>query len=379
MASFLGLLVLVGDSALREDVDRVCAAAGITAVHAGEPSNRRVWSSAVAVLCDAAAAQRCVARALPRRPHVILVGRREPGAADWQTAIAVGAQSVVRLPAQDGVLIAELADAAETLHNATDRGPVVSVMAGRGGAGATIFAAALASIASKVTTQVATGAATGAATEAAPGALLIDADPWSGGIDLVLGAEAEAGLRWPDLHLGSGRLNYSALREALPHIAGVGVLSAGRGAVGSRGGEVAADPLAAVIDAGSRGGVTVVCDTPRRPTTIAETAVAAADLVVLVTTADVRSAAASAAVAAWAAAVNPNCGVVVRGPAPGGLRSSEIADIVGLPMLAAMRPQAGVAQRLERGGLRIRRRSPLAEAAAKVLAILRRHASAEAA
>ncbi|ODQ88350.1 AAA family ATPase [Mycolicibacterium flavescens] len=362
MTSFPGLLCLIGDPTLCEEVDRVGAAAGITAVHTGEPSNRRVWSSAVAVVCDVAAAQHCATRALPRRPHVVLVADREPDAAHWQAAIAVGAQRVVTLPAQDGVLMAELADAAEALRDVADRGAVVSVMAGRGGAGATIFAAALARVAGRQN----------------PDALLIDADPWSGGIDLVLGAESESGLRWPELQLGRGRVDYAALRDALPHAQGVGVLSAGRGGAG-RGGEVAADPLAAVIDAGSRGGATVVCDVPRRPVATVETAVAAADLTVLMTTADVRSAAASASVAAWITAINPNCGVVVRGPAPGGLGSSEIADIVGLPLLAAMRPQPGVAKHLEQGGLRIRRWSPLADAAGKVLSVLRRHPAEEAA
>ena len=54
-----------------------------------------------------------------------------------------------------------------------------------------------------------------------------------------------------------------------------------------------------------------------------------------------RSCAAAAAIAQWVSTVNPNAGVVVRGPAPGGLRSTDVAEIVGLPLLAAMRPQPG--------------------------------------
>ena len=77
--------------------------------------------------------------------------------------------------------------------------------------------------------------------------------------------------------------------------------------------------------------------------------------------------------------VNPNAGVVVRGPAPGGLRSSDVAEIVGLPLLAAMRPQPDVAVVLERGGLRLRRRSPLAAAARRVLAVLQQHPAVNAA
>ena len=50
----------------------------------------------------------------------------------------------------------------------------------------------------------------------APEALLVDADPWSGGIDLVVGSEDEPGLRWPDLALERGRIDMAALRQALP-------------------------------------------------------------------------------------------------------------------------------------------------------------------
>ncbi|ULE35648.1 CpaE-like family protein [Mycobacterium sp. IDR2000157661] len=343
---------MIADPALRDDVDRVCAAAGVSVVYAGEPSSRKVWTGAAAVLLDTAAAQRCVRSALPRRPRVIVVGRAEPCASDWQTAIAVGAQRVVTLPAQDDVLMAELAAAADEADETGRRGAVAAVIAGRGGAGASVFATALAQSTSQ--------------------ALLIDADPWSGGIDLVAGSEAESGLRWPDLQLRGGRLSYGALREALPRCHGVSVLSGGRA-----GGEVEAAPLGAVIDAGSRGGATVVCDVPRRSTAAAETALIAADLVVVMTPADIRSCAATTAVGRWVCSLNANAGVVVRGPAPGGLRSVDVAAIVGLPLLAGMRPQPGVAQSLERGGLRVGTRSPLAVAARKVLTTLHRHPGAD--
>lgn len=348
MASLSGYLALIDDPALREDVDRVCAAAGVSVVHASEPSSRKVWTDAVAVVLDVTAARRCVTRALPRRTRVVLVGRTEPADADWRAAIAVGAARVLTLPAQDGELMSELAETAEGPHDESGRGAVAAVIAGRGGAGASVFASALALAASD--------------------ALLIDVDPWSGGIDLVVGGEAESGLRWPDLQLQGGRVNYAALREALPRVQGISVLSGSRG-----GADVDAVPLGAVIDAGSRSGATVVCDVPRRSTAAAETALASADLAVVMTPADVRSCAAADVVARWVSTLNPNSGVVVRGPAPGGLRSAEVAEIVGLPLLARMRPQPGMAIALERGGLRVGRRSPLGRAARKVLTILAQH------
>lgn len=346
MTASNGILVLVGDPALREDVDRIAAAAGLPVVHVSDPSGRNVWIAAAAVLLDVAAARRCAHRALPRRGRVVLVVRSEPHAADFQAAIAVGAQHVIELPAQDGELMAELSDAAEAVRDDVGRrGAVVGVIAGRGGAGASIFATALA--------------------QAAPDALLVDADPWSGGVDLVLGSEGDSGLRWPDLALQGGRLSYPALRNALPQRRGVSVLSGSR-----TGSDIDAAPLGAVIDAGSRGGATVICDLPRRSTGAVEAALDAADLVVMIAPADVRSCAAAAAITPWLSAINPNAGVVVRGPSPGGLTSADVATIVGLPLLAAMRPQPGVADALERGGLRLRNRSPLAVAARRVLAVL---------
>ncbi|TXI54864.1 septum site-determining protein Ssd [Mycolicibacterium mageritense] len=340
------VLALIGEAPLLDDVARVAAAAGVRVVHVDEPSSRKVWAGAAAVVLDASAARRCVERALPRRDRVILVGHAAPGPADWQAAVAIGAQHVVTLPAQDADLVAVLSDAA--LPDDARRGPVIAVVGARGGAGASVFAAALAQCAGE--------------------ALLVDADPWSGGIDLVMGCEDEPGLRWPDLALQGGRLAYPALRDALPHRHGVSVLSSGRVAA-----DIDAGPLGAVLDAGCRGGATVVCDVPRRCTTAAEIAIETADLVVVVTPADVRSCAAAAAARPWVTGCNPNAGLVVRGPAPGGLRAAEVARIVDLPLLVAMRPQPGIADVLERGGLRVRRRSPLASSARRVLAVLDGH------
>lgn len=366
MTPSVRILTLVGDQSLYAGTERVAAAAGVQVVRTSDPSSRRVWTSAAAILLDADAARRCVQGGLPRRPRIFLVSQTDPGPVDWEAAVAVGARRVLVLPADDHELMAVLSDAAEASQAPTAsrdgaRGPVVAILAGRGGAGASVFATALALVASE--------------------ALLIDGDPWSGGLDLVLGTETASGLRWPDLSPVGGRLNYPALRDALPRRHGVSLLSGGRvfhddpsrndiddiGQIT----DVGSLPLAAVIDAGSRAGVTVVCDVARHPAPATETALAAADLVVLITTADVRSCAASAATAKWASAENPNTAVLVRGPSPGGLRPIDIAQMLGLPVLASMRPEPGIQNRLESGGLRLRRRSPLSGAARKVLGVLR--------
>lgn len=343
-----GVLVMLSGSALRDDVDRVAAAATVAVVHAAEPSSSKSWSAAAAVLLDERAARRCAAQALPRRDRVILVGQAPLGEEHWQAAITVGAQRVLTLPEQEGELVVLLADAVESVRDDARQGPIAAIVAGRGGAGASVLAAALAM--------------------SVPDALLVDVDPWSGGLDLLLGAETTAGLRWPDLSLRGGRVGYPSLRDALPRHGGVTLLANGRG-----GGEIDPTALAAVVEAGSRGGATVVCDVPRRSTAAAELALDIADLVIVVVTAEVRACASASAMVPWLSAINPNVGLVVRGPAPGGLRASEVAGSVGLPLLAAARPQHGVAEALERGGLRISRRSPLAATARRVLTVLQRH------
>ncbi len=352
MTASNGILALVGEPAMRDDVDRVAAAAGLPVVHASDPSSRKVWAAAAAVLLDVAAARRCAQRALPRRGRVVLLVHSEPRAADFQAAIAVGAQHVITLPGHDGELMAELSDAAEATRDAGTSGPGRrrDRRQGRGGRLGLCDRAGADGSTMRCSSTPTRGV--GAST-------------------LSLAARVETGLRWPDLAMQGGRLSYPALREALPQRHGVSVLSGSR--VGS---DIDAAPLGAVIDAGSRGGATVICDLPRRSTSAVETVLDAADLVVVMAPADVRSCAAAAAIVPWVSAVNPNAGVVVRGPSPGGLRSVDVAKIVGLPLLAAMRAQPGVADALERGGLRLRRRSPLAAAARRVLAVLHQHQAA---
>jgi secretion/DNA translocation related CpaE-like protein len=199
-------------------------------------------------------------------------------------------------------------------------------------------------------------------------------DPWGGGIDLLLGIEHQPGLRWPDIALESGRLSPVAVRDALPRHRHIGVLSGTR-----RAADIGRGALLAIVDAGRRGGSTVVCDLPRRLTEAAEVALDAADLVVTVGVCDVRSCSSLAAMTSTLRAANPNVGLVVRGPSPGGLRAADVARAAGLPLLAAMRAEPHLSQSLERGGLRVRRRTALAGAARRVLAVLGDHPASEAA
>jgi hypothetical protein len=108
-----------------------------------------------------------------------------------------------------------------------------------------------------------------------------------------------------------------------------------------------------------------------------ETALDTADLVIVVSPCDVRACAATATVVPVLAAINPNIGLVVRGPSPGGLRADEVATITEMPLLASMKPHPGLAEQLEHGGLRLGRRSALGAAARRVLGVLPAHPAAQ--
>ena len=357
--SAVAVICVIDDAGLRQSVERAAAAAGVRLVPQASPP-RRNWAAAAAIIIDEPGARRCAQNALPRRDRVLLVTPCEPAASTWAAAVAVGAHGVCTLPDNEDALLSHLSDAAERGSAAARPGRVIAVMAGRGGAGGSVFATALAQSA------VAAGKTA---------TLLVDVDPYGGGLDLLLGAERTAGLRWPDVGFDGGRLKWSSLCAALPLVNGVYLLSSDR-----RHHDIEATHLAGVIDCGRRSSVTVVCDVPRQLTTAAVCVLEIADLVVVVTTCDVRAIAATSALVGVVRTVNPHLGLVVRGPAPGGLRAAEAADVTGIPLLATMRPEPSLAVHLERNGLVQGRRgrgarSPLATAAAKVLRLLEMEAA----
>jgi secretion/DNA translocation related CpaE-like protein len=249
---------------------------------------------------------------------------------------------------------------ADAVESPPDPGRVLAVLGGRGGAGASVFATAVAV----------------AVVESGRQALLVDCDALGGGLDLAVGAEETDGLRWPGLALGGGRVPAAALHAALPMPlfgagGGLTVLSCDRDGPGPDG-----TGVRAVCSAGRRAGEMVICDVPRYPCESGAAALEIADLAVLVVPAEVRACAAAAAAAAAAAVAarvlryGVAVQLVVRGPAPGGLTPHDVSRALNLPLLTAMRPQPGLAGALDRGMVPGRSRGPLATAARQVLGVL---------
>ncbi|MGL4305567.1 MAG: septum site-determining protein Ssd [Mycobacteriaceae bacterium] len=335
------MAVAVGTAHL--SVQRVAAAAGCRVVLSSEVVGRQLWDSASFVVVDAAAALALAVQGMPRRAGVVLVTEAQDLlAADWQAAVAIGAEQAFAIPRDEALMVRVLSE--RSLHQGA-KGGVIAVIGGSGGAGASTFSAALAF--------------------AAEQAFLIDCDPYGGGIDLLLGIESEPGLRWPDLHLEGGRVSGEALHRALPVKKKVTTLSYGRGKE-----YVHAEALTAVLEASRSLGGTVICDLPRNLGESIQPVLDCADLVVVVAVAQVRACASSESIVQQVLLQNPRVGLVVRGPSPGGLRAKDLSDVVRAELLATMRPQPRLTQMLEDGGLTLRSRSPLARAARQVLAVV---------
>lgn len=332
-------LLLTADAGLLDDLVQLASAGGVEVEVSAEPGAAgQAWSSAPLVVAAATLGPALRRARLPRRAGLVLVGEDTTDPDVWALAQELGAEHVVFLPAAQRWLVDRFA---ASVGAASAPGSLVSVLGGRGGAGASVLAVALA------LAQVRRGGR----------AVLIDGDPLGGGLDLVLGAEDLSGIRWPDLADTAGRLAGDALCTALPRVAGVCLLTWDRGDPV----QVRARAMSAVLSAARQGADLVVADLPRWLDAPAIQALRESDVALLVVPAEVRACAAAARVAAMASAHCTDLRVVVRGPAPAGLASRDVAGALGLPLAGVLRPEPGLARDLERGGLPAeRRRGPLA-------------------
>nr|WP_179266349.1 septum site-determining protein Ssd [Asanoa hainanensis] len=333
---------MTADADLLDDLLRIAAAAGAEVDVAPDPAAARPrWSRAPFVLVGADQGAACVRARLPRRQHLVLVGPA------WELAEPLGAEYVLRLPEAEEWLLRRLGGLF-----ASGAGRVVAVLGGRGGAGASVLAGALAVVAARDGRRT----------------LLVDADPLGGGLDLILGWEGLDGLRWPGLAETDGQLDPQALVRSLPQRGDLVMVSFDRGEPLP----LPAPAMTAVLDAGRRACDVVVVDLPRRLDEAAVAALQGADHTLLVVPAELRATAAATQVAKAAALHCSSVSVVVRGPAPGNLSALEVARSVGFPLTGVLLPpEPGLAKGLEHGEApAVGGRGPLADLCRVVLAEL---------
>ncbi len=338
------LLVVTADTDLTEQVLRLCAAAGADpdVVPSADPARSR-WRQASGVLVGADAVEGVARAALPRRDGVLLVSSQPDLATVWPHALTLHAESVLVLPEHASDLVGRLSDLVDGGQSPC---LTLGVIGARGGAGASTLASALALTAARLGTP----------------ALLVDADATSGGLDLVVGCEDFPGLRWAEVASTSGRVGSSALRNALPAVDGLPVLSWGRGV------QVCLDAatMRSIVAAAQRGSRLVVIDLPRRLDDSAAEAAASCDVAVLICPADVGGIASGARMTSTFRDLVSDLRIVVRRARRCAVAPESVGEALQLPVLGSVPAKASVA-RLADAGLGIPARGPLARAAAQLL------------
>ncbi len=340
--------VFCGREPIIAELQRLAAAAGVDLVVATTPASRAQWRDAGLVVVDAERLPDLVAAGLPRRDRVYVVDVDEFDQPRLEWCVQLGAERALVLPNGEDVLVAALSEVGAAGPN---DGRIVAVTGARGGAGASVFAVALALAAQRSTRPV----------------VLADADPWSAGLDVLLGMEsgsaAVSTVRPPQ-----GGLPAGTLLRALPSV------RVGRGRLSvllparETGEPVGSELLTAVITAGRRAGALVVVDVPRHPWPPGDGVVESADLTVLVVPSDVQGCFGGARAMARLAAFDVPVGLVVRGPSPGGIGPDDVVLALSARMLARMRAEPGLERRIESGRPPGENpRGPLARAARLVL------------
>lgn len=311
-------LIVTEDVELLDDLLRLCAAAGVRPeVGHGAPEGRGSWEAAPLVLVGDDAAGRL--RGVVRRQGVVLVGRDQDDSGVWKRAVEIGADHVLMLPDGEQWLMDRIADVVEGVGRPA---LTVGVVGGRGGAGASTLACALAV----------------AAAQSGRRTLLVDADPLGGGLDVLLGAEAADGLRWPAFAHSRGRVGSTALEESLPRLHDLRLLSWDRGELAA----VPPEAVRAVLAAGRRRGGAVVVDLPRRVDAGSVEALAQLDLGLLVVPPELRAVAAARRVAGAVGMVLRDLRVVTAPPrGSGALAADEVAGLLGLPLAGELPQDAG--------------------------------------
>jgi cellulose biosynthesis protein BcsQ len=182
---------------------------------------------------------------------------------------------------------------------------IVTVVGARGGVGTTSLAVALAR---------------------GLGAVVVDTDGPAGGIDLWLGGEEAAGVRWSGLGLAGGELPAAELLAALPRIDRQRVLAADRAELPTP------DSVGQVLEI--LAGADVVVDLARRVDAVAAEVVARSDLVLVVVPGGVAGSASAHVVVQTLSAFGPTVpfGVVVTGRS---VAPAVTAAAIGAPVLAS--------------------------------------------
>ena len=183
--------------------------------------------------------------------------------------------------------------------------------------------------------------------------LVVDADAWGGGLDLVVGAEDVAGARWCDLRQVSGHLPAGHLDAALPRFGDVSVLSCSRADLQQTAdAPVRIDPttMTSVISAGRRSHDHVFVDCSRCPDDLLTSIMASSNAAVLLVGDHVRSTAAAAHRLSWLQGkVAPVA--MVFATSPRGIPRQDVEHALGVECVADIPHVPSMTSRADEGEL----------------------------
>jgi len=203
-------LIISQDTAMLNLVQSSAAAAGIGVQHCETSAQvRRAWTGAPLILVGVDQAASVAGWGLPERTGVHVVGTDADAVLAWSVPLA--APGLV-LPRQAGFLASLLDDAHRP---SAASGAVLRFFGATGGLGTSTLAMGLAMRVARRGRRVA----------------LVELDPAGGGLDVMAGAEGEAGWRWGDLTAARGHVD--DLTGHLPAVLGVDIVAASR-ALGGR-------------------------------------------------------------------------------------------------------------------------------------------------
>ncbi|MGH3471010.1 MAG: septum site-determining protein Ssd [Nocardioidaceae bacterium] len=320
-------VIVSADHALLDELQSLCAAAGVASRLALPHELHALWRAAPIVMVGADEVRSVARLELCRRDDLIVVTTGPDQPEIWRDAVALRADHVVALPDAQQWLTGRLTDIAD---GSTGVGSVVAVIGGCGGAGATTFSCALALHAARGGVRT----------------LLVDADPLGGGIDLVVGCETQDGLRWPDLATTQGRVNAREFRSALPSIDDLSVLSWDRGDHV----EVDQATMRAMLTVGRRSADLVVVDLPRHAITREGVGgLLTCERALLVTTCDLRSVAASRRVLQFVGGLGAPVRLVARTSSTSDLPPDLVAASLELSLLASYPTYRGLPRAVSEG------------------------------
>lgn len=335
------VVLLSGCAELQGAVGRVSAAAAVELL-VGQSLEEVAgkWDDVAAVLFDAEvlAGEAIDAGLAGWRGPTAVVGFSSAAAQMWQQAERMGADRVAILPDS----APWLANYLSFLRNPITGTGVLGIVGGCGGAGASTLSVLVAAAAAAQGTRT----------------LLVDGDPWGGGLCTAVAAGDVPGLRWPELLRASGAINPDQLAASLPQMGGLSLLSwdsgleqhadgglPRAGALPRAGPGPEARSAAEEVMRAARGAYgLVVVDLARTPEAFAALAARCNGLLVVVPG---RMRAAAATLQMFATMAPMPAAAVVRGPLAEGMDAAMVAAAVGLPLVGIFPALRGVGEALE--------------------------------